>query len=435
VGTHDEKVARVADQLRRHRPGVPLRIHKRAVSHAVPKHPDIAPRVAEGIDTSALDELLELDVEGRTCTAEPGVTFSALVAKTLPHGLVPLCVPELKTITVGGAVAGCSIESASFRHGGFHDSCLEYEVLTANGERLVCTPHNEHALVYQMLHGTFGTVGVLTKLKFRLMPAKPFVHMTYERYGTMPEYQAAIAGHAARGDVDFIDGMIHSPSLFVLCVGRFVDEAPYAHRYDWMRVYYRSTAEREEDYLRTADYFFRYDHGVTNVHPSSFLGRLLFGKLMHSTNVLKLAHTFRRLLPRESPNVTLDVFVPFSKLGALYAWCAERFGYFPLWIVPYRRVRDYEWVAPRVYRDLRDDFFVDLAIYGMKQPPGVNVYHLLERQLEALGGLKTLISHNYYSREEFWRTWNRETYERVKARTDPENVLQDLYDKTCRRAA
>jgi hypothetical protein len=106
-----------------------------------------------------------------------------------------------------------------------------------------------------------------------------------------------------------------------------------------------------------------------------------------------------------------------------------------LWVVPYRRVRDYEWVSPRVYDAMRDPLFVDLAIYGMRQPPGVNVYRLLEQELERLGGIKTLISHNYYSREEFWRTWNRETYERVKARTDPDNALQDLYDKTCRRAA
>ena len=59
------------------------------------------------------------------------MTFVDLVAATLRHGLVPIVVPELKTITIGGAVAGCSIESMSFRYGGFHDTCLEYEVITA----------------------------------------------------------------------------------------------------------------------------------------------------------------------------------------------------------------------------------------------------------------------------------------------------------------
>jgi len=40
-----------------------------------------------------------------------------------------------------------------------------------------------------------------------------------------------------------------------------------------------------------------------------------------------------------------------------------------------------------------------------------------------LGGVKTLISHNFYSEEEFWRTWNRGNYQAAKARTDPDNVV------------
>ena len=40
------------------------------------------------------------------------------VAATLPHGLAPYVVPELETITIGGAVSGCSLESMSFEVGG-----------------------------------------------------------------------------------------------------------------------------------------------------------------------------------------------------------------------------------------------------------------------------------------------------------------------------
>src|SRR5207248_1241703 len=124
-------------------------LHKRAAPHQVPKRaPRHAPR--ERLDVRALDEVLEVDPGSRTCTAEAGATFERVVEATLRHGLVPIVVPELKSITVGGAVSGCSLESTSFRHGGFHDTCLEYDVLTASGERLTCTPHNEHALLFQM---------------------------------------------------------------------------------------------------------------------------------------------------------------------------------------------------------------------------------------------------------------------------------------------
>src|SRR5438309_1067121 len=83
-----------------------------------------------------------------------------------------------------GAVAGCSIESMSFVHGGFHDTCLEYEVIAATGEVLTCTPDNQHSLIFQMVHGAFGTLGILSKLTFKLIPAKPYVHVVYEKYTT-----------------------------------------------------------------------------------------------------------------------------------------------------------------------------------------------------------------------------------------------------------
>ena len=38
-----------------------------------------------------------------------GAGDTVIATFTLAHGLVPLIVPELKTITVGGAVSGCSL--------------------------------------------------------------------------------------------------------------------------------------------------------------------------------------------------------------------------------------------------------------------------------------------------------------------------------------
>ncbi|MGB8932273.1 MAG: FAD-binding oxidoreductase [Anaeromyxobacteraceae bacterium] len=428
---HATKLERIARQLRQRDGARPVWIRKRATAHEVPKAHDLK-LSDEPIDIGDLDEVLSIDPDARVCVAEPGVTFVDLVAATLKHGLVPLVVPELKTITIGGAVSGCSLESASFQYGGFADSCLEYELLTARGEVLVCTPENEHRLLFQMIHGAFGTLGVLTRLKFRLVPAKPFVHVVYEQHQTLAAYKAAIWGHFERRDVDFMDGIIHSPTEWSLCAGRFVDRAPYTHRYDWTRVYYRTTRTRDEDYLRTPDYYFRYDHGVTNVHPKSFIGRLLFGRLIGSEQALRVARLLSRLLPDGQPRITVDTFIPFSKVEAFMEWYQPTFGHFPIWCVPYRRVRDYEWLSSRFFDGLDDRLFLDLAIYGMRQPPGANLHVALEEKLLELGGLKTLISHNYYSREDFWKTWNRENYEAVKAATDPDNVFRDLYDKTCR---
>lgn len=430
---HAGKVARVVAQLRAHRGGSPVSLRKRSVSHQVPKARDLRRR-DQKIDVSDLDEILRIDPAARVCVAEPGVTFADLVAATLPLGLAPIIVPELESITIGGAVAGCSIESASFRYGGFHDTCLEYEVITARGEVLVCRPDDDTGLLFQMMHGSFGTLGILSRLVFRLVPARRYVHLRYQKHAVLADFLAAVERLAEAPDVDFLDGILHSPTELVLAVGRFVDRAPYTHRYDRVRVYYRTTRSRSEDYLEAADYFFRYDRGVTNVRPRSLVGRLLFGRLLHSTQWLRLGERLHWLLRRKRPAVTVDVFLPLSRAAEFLAWYQRELDHFPLWCVPYRRVRDYEWLAPSFWAGLHDRLFLDLAIYGARQRRGVDEHRLLEKKLIELGGVKTLISHNQYPEEEFWSIWNRRSYDAVKARTDPDNLFRDLYQKTCRAA-
>jgi FAD/FMN-containing dehydrogenase len=60
------------------------------------------------------------DVEGMT-------TYEKFVDETLNYGLMPAVVPQLKTITVGGAVAGVGIEATSFRYGLVHETVLEMD--------------------------------------------------------------------------------------------------------------------------------------------------------------------------------------------------------------------------------------------------------------------------------------------------------------------
>jgi FAD/FMN-containing dehydrogenase len=431
---HAQKVARVADQLRNRKSTAPLSRRKRVVSHQVPKLHD-KKYSDDKIDLFDFDQVIEIDPERRVCIAEPGVPFNELVDQTLPLGLVPIVVPELETITVGGAVAGCSIESMSYIHGGFHDTCLEYEIITARGDVLTCTPENERSLIFQMMHGSFGTVGILSRLVFRLIPAKPFVRLRHEHHTSIDSYLESIQRHFERRDVGFMDGIIHSLSHLVLSVGDFVDSAPYTNCYDWLKVYYQSTAVRGEDYLKTPDYFFRYNQGVTAVRPRSFLARLLFGRFLGSTEILRIAEKLRWLfLNDDRPLITVDTFLPVSRLKEFLLWYERDFGHFPLWCVPYRRVHDYEWLTDTFWKGVHDELMIDIAIYGMKQRGDANYYRLMEEKLKELNGVKTLISYNYYQEDEFWEIFNRDNFEAVKAITDPDNIFRNLYQKTCRAA-
>ena len=110
--SHESKVATIAAAMRdRAASGdVVDDVGKGDVKHVVPLHGAARPR-RSSLDLAALDQVIDIDVERRTCVAESAVPFKEVVRATLAHGLLPKVVPELKGITVGGAVVGCSVVS------------------------------------------------------------------------------------------------------------------------------------------------------------------------------------------------------------------------------------------------------------------------------------------------------------------------------------
>ena len=430
--THEQKIERISKYLKERKSKNPVSFKKKAVSHQVPKINDKTYN-DEKIDLSLLNEIIETDEINMTCTAEPGITFVDLVTLTLKQGLAPFTVPELKTITIGGAVSGASLESMSYKYGGFHDSCIEYEIITAKGDVLICTTSNENKLIFQMIHGTFGTLGIITKIKFKLTKAKKFVKINYEEYKDLDSYSKATWKHYIDKDYDFMDGIIHSKNKYILSMGNFIDEAPYNNKYDWMKIYYKSTGKRKEDYLKTIHYFFRYEKGVTNVSPKSFLGRLFFGRFLDTTKTLRFVENFRSIIPEKMIPLTIDLFIPFSRINEFFEWYNKEIKHYPLWYVPYKIVRKYEWINEKIFdKNPESELFLDIAIYGMNTNNKESCYRKIEEELSKIGGIKTLISNNYYSEEDFWNIWNKNNYDQIKQITDPDNIFRNLYTKMCR---
>jgi FAD/FMN-containing dehydrogenase len=413
----------------------PVHISKGGVSHFVPL-PNDPRRKSIPIDISRLNNIIEIDVKRRRCVAEPGVTFAELVRATLSHGLIPAVVPELEGITVGGAVAGCSVESMSYKYGGFHDNCEEYELITGEGDVMTCSRERE-PLLFEMIHGSYGTLGVLTKLTFKLLPAKAFVKMTYRKFGTFKEYNEALLAACREESHEFIDGIVHSRDAFVLCLGSFTSTAPYTSDYRWLNIFYKSTLERKEDYLTTFDYCFRYDtecHWLTKTVPllerkpvRFALGKFVLG----STNLIKWSKRLEHVLKlKKRPDVVCDVFIPSRRFSDFWTWYERDFDFFPLWVIPYRIPKMYGWVAGAHGARMQDDLMIDCAIYG--KPNGasaVDYSKLLEDKTFDLDGVKTLISRNHYTEERFWQIYNRDNYSAAKAKLDPRGVFPGLFEK------
>lgn len=431
---HVEKIKSITKQIKANgNTKVPFIFTKKTVSHVVPDPNDKEQKLTE-IFIGDLTDIIEIDAKNKICTAEAGVSFCDLVKKTLPLGLMPYVVPELKTITIGGAVSGCSIEAMSYRYGGFHHSCLEYEYIDANGNIRTCSPQKD-ADIFEMLHGSYGTIGILTKLKFKLHEAKPFVKMTYPKFDNFNDFWNFLQERCRLGDYIFVDAIIHNKNKFVACLGEMVDTAPYISKYEWLNIYYKSTLEKDEDYLSMQDYFYRYDaecHWLTRTVPvlENKIVRFFFGKIyLGSTNLIKLSKRLASILKtKKRPDVVVDVFVPSQNFSKFYDWYEHYFDFYPLWIVPYRTPQIYPWINPNHAAKTNDKFYIDCAIYGKPNcEEKVDYSELIENKIFELGGIKTLISRNHYTEERFWEIYNQPAYTAIKTKTDPENRFGTIY--------
>ena len=433
--THEAKVRRVAEMIAAMPPSEGgFTIHKDSEPHFCPNpHEQEVPR----IDLRSLNELLDVDVANRTCTAESGITFEDLTWETLKHGLIPKTVPELRGITIGGAVAGCSVESMSYKYGGFHDSVLEYEAVDGTGRIFTCSP-TESPETFHMLHGTYGTLALITKITFELVPAKPFVDLEYRLHDSFDAYWQDLQERCRADDHDFVDGIIHRPDALVLVLGRMVDSADRVTRYDGANIFYKNTLKRRREQVPLHDYFFRYDrdcHWMTaTVPPLEWrpVRQLLGPWMLGSTNLIKWSKRLRPFFKMQRrPDVVVDVFIPARNFPTFWEWYREQFQFWPLWIVPYMAPGHYPWLDTD-YADgrMKENFFIDCAVYGKRNAdPRVDWSEVLERKTHELGGFKTLISRNHYSKDEFWTYFNRPRWTEMKRRLDPNHVLGDLYTR------
>jgi FAD/FMN-containing dehydrogenase len=407
-----------------------------------------------GLDVSAFAGVLHVDVEARTADVLGMTTYEDLVDATLRYGLMPLVVPELKTITLGGAVTGMGIESTSFHNGCPHESVLDFDVLTGDGRVVTVTPDGDHADLFTGFPNSYGTLGYALRLRIELQPVKPFVVLEHYPHTSASEAattmdEIAVSGEYRGRPVDFLDGVVFDADQIVVTVGRFVDDAPYLSDYTRRRIYYKSLEQRSSDYLSIHDYIWRWDTdwfwcsralGVQNPFVRPFLPR----RLLRSDVYWKVVGFERRHGWKQSLDVRMgkpereaviqDIEVPAARLGEFLDFFGAEIGVTPLWLCPLRqRTPNITWDLYSLDPDIT---YINVGFWSsVATKPGQREGHhnrLIEDKVTELGGRKSLYSSSYYQEDDFWRVYNGSQYQLLKKQYDPQGRLLDLYAKCVR---
>ena len=427
----------------------PVRLGKRTSNLFRSRAASSAPR----LDVSAFTGVLSVDVAGRTADVLGMTTYEALVDAVLPHGLMPLVVPQLKTITLGGAVAGVGIESSSFRNGTPHESVVEMDVLTATGEVVTCS-RTAHPDLFHGFPNSYGTLGYALRLRIELEPTAPYVHLRHLPVGSTDEAAALMARVCADASYDgqpvhFVDGTWFSPAEAYVTLGSWAQQAPSLSDYTGMGVYYRSIPARREDWLTVRDYLWRWDtdwfwcsraFGVQNPSlrrwiPRRYLRSDVWWKLVafERRHRWKTRWDRRRGLP-DREEVVQDVEVPVDRLAAFMEVFAREVPIEPVWFCPLRqRSADDVWDLYRLDPDVlyvNVGFWSSVALGPGEDPTTHN--RLVEGLVDDLGGRKSLYSTSFYGPEDFARLYGGAQYDLLKKTYDPDGRLLDLYAKCVR---
>jgi delta24-sterol reductase len=404
-----------------------------------------------------LHDILELDLERRVVKVEPRVNMAQLTRKLAPLGLTIPVVPELDDLTAGGLLLGYGIESSSHKYGLFADTVLAAEVVLADG-RVVRASPSENADLFYSLPWSYGAHGMLTALELPVIPAKPYVHMTYRPVQGLDDACEQFTQLACAGQPpEFLECIMFSKERGVLLFGDFADlpaneKANPIGRYykPWFYKHAEQKARSGEssEYVPLRDYYHRYTrslywHGELLVpfgnHP---LFRYALGWLMPpKVSVLRLAQTERVRKYRDARNVVQDVLVPIRKLRECVELFHREFECYPLWLCAHKtfRTQPQGMMSPSL-PDADQEMFVDV---GAWQVPGFvkrgepwdghQAVRNMEAWLREHHGYQCLYAVTEQSESEFWQMFDPTLYEQVRKRYGGAGAFMDVYDKVRRR--
>ena len=448
---HQDAVRRLRSSYDALAPGSSVRLAKQTSNLFRPRDRS----TATGLDVSGLGGVISVNTDARTADVQGMCTYEDLVDATLPHGLVPLVVPQLRTITLGGAVTGLGIESTSFRNGLPHESVLEMDVFTGSGEVVTATPTNEHADLFRTFPNSYGSLGYATRLRIELEPVCSHVALRHVRFADTFALQDAIATIAATGEwdgerVDGMDGTAFEPGEYHLTLARWTDEPQGpASDYAGQQIYWRSIQRRSTDVLTTYDYLWRWDTDwfwcsqafgaqhplVRRVWPRRLRRSDTYHRLVGLDTRFGIVDRLDRRAGRpRRERVVQDIEVPVERLGEFLDWFDKEVGMRPVWLCPLRLRGERTWPS---YPLRPGRAYVNVGFWGAV-PVGEGVeQHPLNRAIEAkvseLEGHKSLYSESFYDQPTFDALYDGANLAAVKQRYDPDDRLTTLYDKAVQR--
>ena len=462
---HNIEIARIATVLRhavQQNPQVQIALSRKLGDG----HSMRSPAYKNGkyqIDLSALTSILEINEKNKYADVEALVTFQELCKATLKHGLLPLVVPGLKLITIGGAIQGLGADSTSWMYGTFDKTVIDATLITGDGKII---SSSEAPDLWKALPGSNGTLALVVAARIQLIEATEWIRLRYVYYPDSSLFVKAvqertatktnlgwIGGNQIMNALQFCEGdgcLSETVGMYGGCIVKPESDIPVHKETPFSPFFYQHVktilTEKKihdchdvhtlhEEYMPTLDYLFRHDKGAYwaiemmrfLLPPAQFIIQMPVcrGLLHHflSACTLKKLVTFISTEDMCKLSMIQDVVVPLERAQELMHWTAEK-ELQRLWLCPMLCGNDDGLFS---IIQSKSGMAIDVGICEVaKNLPESNLD--LQRFTAKLNGKTALYSYIYANREEFWTWYNHEEYIQLRKKWSG-NVFMDLWDK------
>ncbi len=402
-----------------------------------------------------LQDILEIDIVKSTVRVEPLVNMGQITAALKPLGWTLAVVPELDALTVGGLVNGFGVESSSHKYGLLQHICESFEIVTADGEWVKCSAQ-ENAEMFYAIPWSYGSLGFLVCAEIRIIPAKPFVHLTYLPFKSKQEFLQRFQEESLKPfseAYDFIEALMFSEDETVLMLGNFADVVPAGKKrnsinYFWKPWFYEHVRNfltlnnEQEEWIPLRHYYHRHTRSFFwemeqiipfGNHP---LFRYLLGWMSPpDISLLKLTETEAIHKLYDAHHMDQDFLIPLSTLDNSLSFFHQQVDYYPLWLCPMKILSTP--IRGMVNPAGEETMFVDVGIYG---EPGIDDYKAtvttrrLEKYIRDTKGYQALYADTYQSREELRDMFDHTLLDKLRQEKNAVNVFPEPYDKVSRAA-
>ena len=393
------------------------------------------------VDVSKFNRIISIDTDAKYIFVEPNVPMDKLVEETTKYGFVPPVVPEFPGITVGGGVQGGAEESSSFKYGMVHDCCLEYEMILGNGEKITASPEINSDLFWGTA-ASYGSLGIITLIKLRLIPAKNFVQLTYH---TVKSFQEAISlvKQKSSESVNFIDGIMFSKNLGVIITGNFASKNNlpiftfHKSTDEWFYLHASKISRKHEKYeelVPIRDYLFRYDRGAFWMGrygfkifkiPFTWFSRLIFNNICNTRTLYRLFHETNL----SQGYFIQDFNIPSENTLEFLEFADKELKIYPIWVCPLKPGIKDQLSA----NSIKTDLVFNIGLWGevKKDFSGfVKLNRDFEEKSFELGGRKMLYAHQYYPLDDFWKVYDLKWYNDLRDKYHANDTFPTIYEKT-----